>query len=164
MTLKGQDQDDGSRYLEYLTGALADPDVLGSVLNQLLKVDAAADDPTPRGVVRPEPDMATGARRLSTLLGDRYQMRPFVEAFAVMTAGQSIRVIAETTGLPRSVVHRLRTGEDEPTNAHLVLIAKAYGRPPQWFVEYRSGMLAAAVERQLRDQPETSAAICGKLT
>ena len=155
--------DDGQLYLEYLTGALADPEVLGSVLNQLLKVDAAAEQPTARGVVRPEPEVSTGSRRLSVLLGERYQMRPFVEAFKQMTAGQSIRVVAETTGLSRSVVHRLLTGEDAPTTAHLVLIARAYGRPPEWWVEYRSGMLAAAVERQLRDQPERSAAICGKL-
>ena len=154
--------DDADLMLEYLTGALTDPVVLGRLLNQLLKVDAAEAQPTERGVVRPEPDPVEGAKRLSVLLGERYQMRPFVEAFAELTGDAGVRSIAARTGLSRSTVQRLRSGEVEPSVEHMLIIANAYQRDPVWFVEYRTATLTAAVENSLRQNPETSAAMCAR--
>lgn len=144
-----------------LTGHLTDPKVLGAVLRDLLRFDAATESPGGRGV-RPNPEVRPGIRRLNALLGERYQMDPFHEAYRKLTLDDSIRDVAERTGLSSSVVGRIAAGQ-EPTPEQMAAIATGYSLPAEWFVEYRAHLLSTMVADAVRRNPEGSASVVASI-
>lgn len=141
---------------------LTETDVFASVMREILRFDMA---PSGRDGSRPAVSEEQGALRLSQLLGQDYTTLPFREVVGLVARGDSCREIAQKTGIPRESVRRLLRGYTEakgvrypvePTAYDLEQIAKAYGRDPSYFMEYRILYVTGAVVDFLRRHPDVS--------
>lgn len=148
---------------------LDNSNVMAAIIRDLIVIDR---QPPHRGA-RLLPPYEEGRRRLQDLFGEDFSVEPFPEAFRTLTRNQSRTQIARRTGISRSRVHRLlagwrieATGERrraEPTFEELALIAIAYGRRPEHFREYRTGLIAALVADHLDRNPERSSLMVQQL-
>jgi hypothetical protein len=138
---------------------LRDPDVFARLLKDVLKVDQIEIG---RAGPRPNLDVERGMRALQEIAGD-YSERPFIEAFAILTRGNSQRVIARKTGISKTRIVRLQQGDDRPHMDDLRAIAEAYKKRPAYFIEYRSEYIIAAIATRLQDEHELTAALYRKL-
>lgn len=130
----------------------ADPTLLGRVINDILKVDAA--EPGKPGK-RPAIDPKNAEQRLRVLMGEDYTTLPFYEAFALMVGNRSIRHIANKTGVNRNTIFFLKQGGDPSADA-MEKIAKAYGKSPEFFVEYRLMYITAILHSRMISNPEST--------
>lgn len=137
---------------------LSHPGLLGDILRDLLRLEA-----TDGSRNRTTPELADGIAQLQDLIGNDYSVAPFPEAMAVCTRGQSRRQVAERAQLPLAQVQRLATGKARPTAYDMEAIARAYGRPPEWFHAYRVLVLVRLVEEDLERHPERSAVLMRKV-
>lgn len=96
------------------------------------------------------------SRFLAELKGEDYATVDFTTAFRVLAGTNSRTQVARKTGIGRTQVHRLWTGQAPPSPQEMEAIAGAYGKAPWFFVEYRSQMVAATVGEILQAAPETS--------
>jgi hypothetical protein len=145
---------------------LDNTDVMAAIVRDLIVIDRQP----PRRGARPLPSYDEGRQRLQALFGDDFSTAPFADAFATLTRGQSRTQIARTTGLARTRVHRLlvgvrsdRTRLVEPTLDEMETIAAAYGRRPEYFREYRTGLITALVAEHLDRNPERSTVVVRQL-
>lgn len=136
-----------------------DPQVTGAIFRDLLRFDAERGSEGQRE----GPGLRAGMEALREMMGDHFCMDPFHLAFERLAGGRSDAHLANTTGLSRSTVQRLRSGEARPTRDHLVTVARTLGKDPRWFVEYRAILLAEAVASEALRSPERSAVLVGKL-
>jgi transcriptional regulator with XRE-family HTH domain len=140
--------------------ALQDDDLLGRILRDVLRVGYEA--PTRRGQRSPlEPEV--GMPRLKELraqhdLASRpFTVKPFVAAFRELIAGRYSRTqLARKTGISRTQIQRLLTGELEPTPPEMELVAAAFGKEPTYFLEFRVALASEYVARRLMTDPELS--------
>lgn len=137
---------------------LRHPSVLGDILRDFLRLDT-----TDGSRNRATPDLEDGLARLQDLIGGDYSTDPFVEAFVVCTRGQSRTQVARRTGISRTQVHRIASGEVEPSEYELMAIASSYGRPPEWFAAYRAIVIMRMVRDELDRNPERSAVLLRRL-
>lgn len=138
---------------------LQDPDVFARILRDVLKVDQIEAG---RAGPRPNLDVERGMRSWNEFRGD-YSELPFVDAFRILTNGNSQRTIARKTGISKTRIVRLQQGDDRPCMDDLRAIAEAYNRKPAYFVEYRAEYIIAAVATRLQDEHELTAALYRKL-
>jgi Helix-turn-helix domain len=138
---------------------LKDPDIFARLLRDVLKVDQLEfGQPGPRPNLDPE----RGMRTWNEIRGD-YSERPFIEAFAILVRGNSLRTIARKTGISKTRVVRLQQGDDRPSAQDLRAIAEAYNKKPAYFVEYRAEYILASIATRLQDEHELTAALYRKL-
>ncbi len=138
---------------------LKDPDVLARLLRDILKVDQAEFG---QAGPRPNLDIERGMQSFAEIAGD-YSERPFVEAFTILTRGNSQRTIARKTGISKTRIVRFFQGVDLPHMEDLRVIAVAYKKRPAYFVEYRAEYIMAAIATRLADEHELTAALYRKL-
>lgn len=138
--------------LDWMKVFREDPTVLGRLINDILKVDAA--QPGKPGK-RPAVVSGEGHNRLRQLAGDDFSSYPFTEAFKILCGERSIRAVAAKTGLDRNLVHRLMNGAD-PSVQTMEQIAKAFKKEPGYFAEYRLAYLFAVMFYKLEHIPETT--------
>lgn len=138
---------------------LKDPDVFARILKDVLKVDQMEIG---RAGPRPNLDLERGMRTWAEIQGD-YSERPFIAAFAVLTTGNSQRVIARKTGISKTRIVRLQQGDDRPNVDDLRVIAEAYKKKPAYFVEYRAEYILAAIATRLENEHELTAVLYRKL-
>lgn len=129
-----------------------DPSVLGRLINDILKVDAA--QPGKPGK-RPAVVSGEGHNRLRQLAGEDFSSYAFTDAFKILCGERSIRSIAAKTGLDRNHVHRLLNGAI-PTAPVMEQIARAFKKEPGFFAEYRLAYLFAVMHHKLDSFPEST--------
>jgi transcriptional regulator with XRE-family HTH domain len=100
---------------------------------------------------------------LLQLAGDDYSLEPFIETFRKITVGKSVRAIAAKTGLDRNQVHRLQTGKTVPDVYSMEVIAKAFGKTGDYFIEYRAYFIASTILAHLDNIPEAGVHFYRKL-
>jgi transcriptional regulator with XRE-family HTH domain len=139
---------------------LRDPDILGRLLKDILKVDQIEPG---RAGPRPNLNYERGMQTWREMTGQDYCELPFVQAVRLITKGQAVRVIARKTHMTKTRVDRLVRGIDRPSADDLRAIAAAYGKKPAFFAEYRAEFVTAAIVARLADEPEMTIAIYSKL-
>ncbi len=130
-----------------------DIELFAWIMQDILKADGA---PVGRSGPRPAVDYRTGAVRLRQLMGQDYSVEPFKEAFRILTGGASLTAVARKTQLVRANVYLLLKGAREPSAYEMEAVAKAYSKPPGYFVEYRRGLLLAAIADKLDRYPDAT--------
>lgn len=130
----------------------ADPTLFGRVINDILKVDAA--EPGKPGK-RPAIDPKDAEQRLNRLMGEDYTSLSFTDAFNLMVGNRSIRAIAAKTNLNRNVIFDLKQGGRPSVNT-MEKVAKAFGKKPSFFCEYRLTYITAVLYQRLDSNPEST--------
>jgi transcriptional regulator with XRE-family HTH domain len=142
--------------------------------------DLLKHDQQEKGAYGPLPnlDVDKGMQSWRELTGQDYTSLSFHEAFRFLASDtdgkrHTLRQIAHKTGISRSRVHRLlehRAGLDEhhpepeePTVEDMVAVAKAYGKKPGYFVEYRARIIAEHFVLLFVANPEFSATVYRKV-
>lgn len=123
------------------------------VLRDMIKLDSSAPG---RSGPRPTLERGEAKEQLDQLFGRDFSMESFKSAMEIMTHGASVRSIANRSGLNRNTVHRLRTGEIDPDPWHMEQLARAYGKHPSYFSEWRVLYIAKAITMRLEANPESS--------
>ena len=114
--------------------------------------------PSGRPGPRSGPDQGLSLERL---LGNDYSIKPFHEAIREIwhqTYGDeiSVRKLADVTELDRNICHKLLNGKATPDSFEMVQIAKAFGRRPSYFLEYRIGFVLRFLFEFMMKYPESS--------
>ena len=149
--------------------AFDDIDMMGQLIQDVLKVDASdhhTDGP------RPHVLMEQGFPRMQQLFGQDYSELPFTEAFRSLATGEyvasenpkearswhtlSTRALESKIGLSHMQVFRLMRGDRQPSLRQMEMIAKAFGKKPGWFLDYRIGIIIAIVADRMVKSPEMS--------
>jgi DNA-binding phage protein len=137
-----------------------DLDLYARTIKDILKLDQA---PPGRPGPRPALDYDQGIARLSQYMGEDYSLEPFKYAFRSLAGQRSIRSLARKVDLSKTQVHRLLEGDLEPGSYEMSQIAKAFGKHPSFFVEWRAMWITNALVQRLIDNPEASIVLYGKL-
>lgn len=132
---------------------LSDLDTLGEVLRDILRLEQA--EPGKSGP-RPSPEIRSGMKTLRKWRGDDHSIERFPAAFAVLARGYSLTHLSRKVGLSRSQTNRLLKGECDPTPHEMNLVARAFGKEPSYFLEFRSSMILAALGARLELVPEAT--------
>lgn len=141
-----------------------DPELLGRVLRDILKLDRVVPG---RHGPRPGPDPVRDGPALDRLRGldpgrHPYSLQPFLVAFAHLVGKRSVRAVAAKVGFNASRVYRLLKGGD-PTMAEMEAIAAAFGRQPSYFAEYRVRSIHTAIGDELAADPHHSIEVYERL-
>lgn len=141
--------------------ALRDYWTLGRLLQDLIKdmLEHQNRGPGPR----PNVDAKTGYQLLQQLFGNDYTGLPFPEAFAVLSAGRSIRHLARKTGMNNTHVYKLLNKQKEPTLFDMEVIAKAFNKRPEYFAEYRMGYLLGVLAHHMENNPDMTMTLYKKV-
>lgn len=139
---------------------LKDPDVLGRLLKDILKVDQIEPG---RAGPRPNLDYERGMQTWREITGQDFSELPFTDALRILSRGQAIRTVARKTNISRPRMYRLMAGIDRPNAEDLRSIAAAYGKKPAYFAEYRAEYILASIAARLANEPEMTIAIYMKL-
>jgi transcriptional regulator with XRE-family HTH domain len=86
--------------------------------------------------------------------GRDYSESPFRQTFRILARDDSVRAIARKTFISKSRVDRLLAGTERPSVDDLRSIARAYGKDPSYFHEFRAEYIVAALADRLDDDPE----------
>src|SRR5688500_1790328 len=116
-----------------------DLDLFARIIRDILKLDQAQPG---RPGPRPSIDYGDGVRRLRQFMGQDYALLPFHEAFRILAGDRSVRSLASKLGIDRNQVHRLLTGKVYPGLYDIEVVAKAFGKHPSYFLEYRIQYIA----------------------
>lgn len=133
-----------------------DIDVAGRLIRDVLKADQAVPG---RPGPRPSLDRARAEPRLDEWFGKDPTDRPyttmiFADAFTLLTNKKSITQVARRTELPRTMVFRLLRGRIQPSVEIIEQVAKAYGKDPSYFTEFRIATIAATLIAGMSDSPD----------
>lgn len=139
---------------------LSDLDTLGEVLRDILRLEQA--EPGKSGP-RPAPELRQGMKTLRKWKGDDHSIERFPEAFACLAYGYSLTHLSRKVGISRSQVNRLLKGECDPTPHEMNLVARAFGKEPSYFLEFRSAMILAALGARLELVPEATIGLFRKV-
>lgn len=139
--------------LDWTAALTKDDGLFARVLRDMLKLEQAVPG---RSGPRPSLDQREVRDRLERLFGRDFTFDPFPEAFKQLAGKDSVRHVAHKTGLNRNLVHRLMTGEIEPSGWHMNQVAEAYGKHPSFFMEWRILYIIKALVGRLEWSPEAS--------
>jgi transcriptional regulator with XRE-family HTH domain len=124
-----------------------EPEVFNGLANGVSRVDRNR---------KSKLDHQTGTRRLHNFIQDDFSEKEFKEAFKIICEKDTIRKTAEKVNISPAHVYNLKEGKAQPTLELMEVIAKAYGRKPEYFVEYRIINVLASVDKFLSKNPETA--------
>lgn len=101
--------------------------------------------------------------------GEEFTMLPFTEALdrlsrAYDPKGLSVRQLADMTGINRNLVHKLMNDKAAPDSYELTLFSSAFGKRPEYFLEYRIGYVLQFFHDFMVNNPESSVPAYTKLT
>ncbi len=139
-------------------------EIFAHILRDMLKVDAK--EPGTPGP-RPEIDYRTGKKILRQWMGQDYATEPFhltlgaLLAWYPQGAGKragtmGLTTLSRKTGIERSKCGRLLQGKAKPSAEDMEAIAKALGKEPAYFVEWRTAFVVGTMAQRLEDAPETT--------
>jgi transcriptional regulator with XRE-family HTH domain len=101
---------------------------------------------------------STGAQGLAQLTNVDYSELGFLDALDVLWGDRSISDMVFKTGISRQLIYNMKRGLREPTFEEMEQIARAFGKDPSFFLEYRIGKALAAIDVFLQRSPETATA------
>lgn len=130
-----------------------DPAIMGAIVNDIIK--AAQASPSRPGK-RASVDSKIANKELRTLAGDDYSLEDFATSLKILMGKTSIRKTATMVGTDRNTIDRLIRNKMVPTAAIMEDLAKAFGKDPSFFVEYREYWILEMLRRQLNKVPESS--------
>jgi DNA-binding phage protein len=122
--------------------------MLGDILKSERKVSTPGK--------RPSLTKSDGINRLNKILDRDYSSFEFQKAFKVVSNGRSIRSIHAKTGLSKSHVQRLLSGQDNPSIETLEKIARSFDKHPSYFLEYRIYKVLESFNNLMMQNPETA--------
>lgn len=146
--------------LDFVQVFREDPTVLGSIINDMMRIDLKQGGKPGRRSSATEEEATEYYARYSN---DSYTILPFDEILNVLKGERSVRHMATKCGMHYSRVFTLLKGRDEPTVDEMVQIAKAFGKKPSFFVEYRIAYITGMIAERLRYAPESSVVQYNKL-
>lgn len=153
--------------------ALNDNEVFARVIRDVLKAQQhlnRSDDERSVAGRRPNIDIDDGMAAWRELMGRAYSELGFQDSMRLLAADRttgkqhSLSHIASKTGISRSRVHRLISGEENPDIADMEMIAKAYNRKPSFFTEYRIYAITAFMMKSLEVDPGISISLYEEIT
>lgn len=130
-----------------------DLDLFAWIMKDVLKVDAAEPG---RSGPKPAVEYRAGVTRFRQMMGEDYSMRPFHEAFTILAGERSLSALAAKTGVSRSRIRLLLRGDIQPSWEQMEKIAAGFAKSPGYFLEYRRGVVVAAIWERLTAIPEAS--------
>jgi hypothetical protein len=139
---------------------LRDNDVLGRLLKDILKVDQIEPG---RAGPRPNLDYERGMQTWKEITGQDFSELPFPQAFQALTKNQSFTTISRRISQGRTRTYELWNGLTSPTIDDMRIIAKAYGKKPAYFAEYRAEFILAHITARLIAETEMTIAIYTRL-
>lgn len=137
-----------------------DPDLFANVLRGILGLEGTRSH---TWGPRPMPEMDLVQNRLKQWRGEDHTDLTFKEAFFQLTQGLTERDTAELVGFNKSLVHRLLSGKVEPDVYVMEQVAKAFGKQPGFFLEYRMVYIINAFAKRLEQYGESNVSIFRKL-
>jgi lambda repressor-like predicted transcriptional regulator len=140
--------------------ALSNPETLPQILRDILRLEQA--DPGRSGP-RPAPDYEEGLKTLRRINGEDYSTIPFHEAFQVLARGYSIRHLSRKTQLSFGALQRYLQGDRQPGMEEMARIARAFGKDPWYFAEYRLQFIVTSIVSKLATAPEATIVLYRKL-
>jgi len=136
-----------------------DPDVFARILGDVIRSSGGSSRPGKR----PTLDRGEASAVLLKLLGEDFSEYSFRETFRIMIGKDSMRKVAERTGLALSFVHKLLKSDAQPSYETMSKIAVAYEKEPSFFLEYRIGFVLSIIEDFLTSSPETATSYFQKM-
>lgn len=130
-----------------------DPALMGAIIHDILKADAAEGTTGRRPHLGPE--VATGPR-LRQLLGEDHTTLSFDEAFSLLVGEMRLSTVAAKTGMSKTQVWRLLRGKTAPSADEMEKVAVAFRRHPSYFAEWRATWVLALLARRLERLPEAT--------
>lgn len=111
-----------------------DPTIMGRILNDIIKVEVA---PAGRPGKRPSLDKGEAREIYARYKGEDFAVVPFAKACTGLKRKNSIRQFARKCNMSPSHAYRLLIGHKPPTIEDMEMVAKAYGKHPSYFHEWR---------------------------
>lgn len=139
---------------------LGDLDTLGEVVRDILRLEQATPG---KSGPRPAPEIRGGMQSLRRMNGEDHTVLRFPEAFRMLGRDLSLTQLARKTGLDRNKVNRLLKGEHDPTPGELNQVARAFGKEPAFFLEFRSAFILAMLGARLELVPEATIGLYRKV-
>lgn len=131
-----------------------DPDAFTKLLGEVVKSEGRGSKPGKRPQLkRPEAEI-----KLAKISASDFSEHDFYTTFKNMCGDRSLMHIATKTGLSKSYVQRLLNRSNNPSLEAMEQIARAFGREPSYFIEYRNAHILGMLNAFLTSSPETSAA------
>jgi hypothetical protein len=127
-------------------------DVFIKILGDVLKSERKTSTPGKR----PALTKSEGMERIDKILDRDFSDLEFNKSFRLVTNGMSIRSITVKTGLSKSHVQRLLSGQDYPSIETIEKVCLGFKKHPSYFLEYRIYKVLEAVNSLLLDNPETA--------
>lgn len=124
-----------------------EPEVFNGIANGVARVDRNR---------KSKLDHRTGTRRLHNFIQDDFSEKEFKDAFKIICEKDTIRKTAEKINISPAHVYNLKEGKAQPTIEIMEIIAKAYGRKPEYFIEYRVMNILLSLDNFLSNNPETA--------
>lgn len=138
----------------------ADVGLLGLIIKEVLKSDQSSlGRPGPRPTLDPK----RSVERYNQFIGDDFSYLPMSETLDFLKGKLSVRGLAAKTGLDFNKIYRLLAGTSSPDVASMQSIAKAFGKHPSYFLEYRVLYILGAIEQEIVKSPESTATLYLKL-
>lgn len=138
-----------------------DIDLFGRILRDIIKLEQR--EPGKSGPRPNNLDYDKGLATFRQLMGEDFSTLPFMEAFQLLVRDCSRTQVARKTHLSRTKVHRLLSGEYDPTSDDMRAIADGFNKHPSFFVEYRRSFIVEQLTNTLLDEPERTIAYYQKM-
>lgn len=138
----------------------ADVGLLGLIIKNVLKSDQSTlGRPGPRPTLDPK----RSAERYAQFIGTDYSYLPIDETLANLQGDLSIRGLANKVGLDFNLIYRILNRKATPSISDMQEIAKAFGKHPSYFLEYRIAYIVGALDSAFTESPESSVSTYLKL-
>jgi transcriptional regulator with XRE-family HTH domain len=134
------------------SSAVNDDEIFIKMLGDILKSERKVSTPGKR----PSLNKSDGINRLNKILDRDYSSLEFDRAFKALTNGRSIRSIHAKTGISKSHVQRLLSGQDIPSIQTIEKIADGFNKHPSYFLEYRIFKVLESFNDLMIKNPETA--------
>ena len=127
----------------------SEPEVFRSIAGDVAKSNAPKKSKTTH---------AANSQGLAQLTNVDYSELCFLDALEILWGDRSISDMVYKTGISRQLIYNMKRGLREPTFEEMEQIARAFGKDPSFFLEYRIGKALAAIDVFLQRSPETATA------
>lgn len=133
----------------------SDPEILGQIINDILKVDSAVPGKPGK---RPALEGRAAEERLRRIVGDDYTALPFRDAVYALLGTRSVLWLSNKTGIHRSLLYKIMTGKSEPSIEVIRDISVALDKSPSYFAEYRIEFILNYLAFRLNSMPDATVA------
>lgn len=137
-----------------------DPEVLGSIINDILKLNVPSKG---RPGKRPSLGEDQARELFSTLIGENFTIEPFHIAFKKLSSGTSIRKLSAALGYDKMLIHRLLSNKQTPSLEQMETIAAHYNKDASFFREWRVSYIVTCIDHLLIENPDASVTVFNKM-